>query len=157
MPADHELSEKLATALHDRFAANKEKVKIIPNGQVRPYQNKVASKAWSPAELGKKLKADYVIAMEINDLSLNEKGSGGQLLRGSALIDIHAYDVSKEKGEQTIYEETYTTIFPKESPKDAIGSIDLFRTQFLTRVARDLSRRFAAYPNDERMYEMSTD
>src|SRR5947209_9518760 len=41
MPADIELSDRLAKYLQDRYALNKDKVKIIPGVQVRAVQGKV--------------------------------------------------------------------------------------------------------------------
>src|SRR5438874_12934840 len=58
MPTDHELSDKLAVYLRDRYALNREKVKIVPGAQVRACLNKPISESYSPADIGKKLKAD---------------------------------------------------------------------------------------------------
>jgi hypothetical protein len=157
VPADNELSEKMGALLRDRHKANNERVKIVPNAQVRVYQNKVASDTWSPAELGKKVKADYVIALEINALSLHQKGSGNTLFRGTTEIAVRVYDLSKAAGEQVMFDEIYQRAYPKESPMDAAGSVTQFRALFLNHVARDLSRWFAAYSHDERMYSMESD
>lgn len=157
MPFDSELSEKLASTLRDRFTANKEKVKIVPNAEVRVYQNKVTSKAWSPAVLGKKLKADYVIAMEINALSLHERSSFNTLFRGTTEIGVRCYDLSKPENEQVVFDEIYQRSYPKDNPIDANGSVMQFRALFLRHVTRDLSRWFAAYEHDERIHDMEQD
>jgi hypothetical protein len=152
MPADSELSEKLAVLLRDRYAMNKEKVKIVPNAQVRSCQNKQVGNTWSPAEIGKRVKADKVIALEITSLSLHEKGSSQTLFRGNTEIGIKVYDLEKPAGEQVVYDDFYKRVFPKESPIDRDGSVQQFRANFLNHVARELSRYFAAYKSDERMY-----
>ncbi len=154
MPADNELSEKLAVHLRERYAANKEKVKIVPHAQVRGFQSKVVSDTWSPAEVGKRVKADYVIALEINALSLYEKSTYQQLLRGNTEIAVKVYDVAKPAGEQVIFDDFYRRTFPKEHPIDADGSAQQFRALFINRIARELSKLFAAYERDERMYNM---
>jgi hypothetical protein len=156
MPCDQELSEKLAVALAQRFQKNKEKVKIVPNGQVRPYQSKVVNAAWSPAELGQKVKADYVIALEINSLSLHEKSSYQTLFRGIAEIAVKVYDVNKPT-DKVIFDDIFQTAYPKDNPIEANGSLQMFRGAFMVRTARDLSRWFAASSSDEQMYKMSTD
>lgn len=154
VPTDNELSEKLAKILRDRYQTNNDRIKIVPNAQVRVYQNKVTAKTWSPAVLGKNVKADYVIALEINRLSLHERGN--MLLRGSTEIAVKVYDVAKPAGEQVIFEDIYSRTYPKDNPIDS-SSVMQFRSIFLTHVARELSRWFAAYPHDERIYSMESD
>jgi hypothetical protein len=156
-PFDNELSEKLATALHDRFVMNKEKVKIVPHHQVRVYQNKVASKSWSPSDLGKKLKADYVIAMEINSLTLYARGSSNQLFQGNTEVDVKVYDLSKPEYDQVIFNEIYQRTYPKDNPIDASGSVMQFRALFLRHMTRELSRWFSPYTHDEKIYSMESD
>jgi hypothetical protein len=159
MPADSELSERLAAILRDRYAGNKDKVKIVANAQVRNYQNKMVGDTWSAAEVGKRVKADKVIALEINSLSLYEKSThhSQQLFRGNIEIAVKAYDLAKPAEEQVIFEEIYKRPFPRESPTDTFTSAPQFRAAYLTRVARELSKLFAAYEADERMHDMETD
>ena len=158
VPSDNELSEKLIAELRKRYLRNKENVKIVPNAQVRAYQSKLTSKAFRPVDLGKRVKADYVIALEINRLSLHERGSFNSLLRGSTEIAVKVYDVHRPDGEQVIFDDIYNRSYPKDTPIDASNSIVQFRSLFLTHVARELSRWFAAYSHEERtIYSMETD
>ncbi len=155
VPTDNELSEILMKTLRDRYKVNGDRVKMVPNAQVRVYQNKVTSKTWSPAKLGKRVKADYVIALEINRLSLHERGN--MMLRGSTEIAVKVYDVAKPEGEQVMFDNVYTRTYPKDNPIDS-NSVMQFRSRFLTHVARELSRWFAAYSHDERtLYSMESD
>jgi hypothetical protein len=155
VPCDTELSDRLAVSLRDRFQANKEKVKIVPNSLVRSNQSKSFTEAYSPAEIGKKVKADKVIALEIKSLSLREKGSS-QLYRGNTEISVQVYDLEKTEN-QVVFEKIFQTTFPRDIPMPADGSIEQFRAQFLTRVSRELSQWFAAHSADEKMYQMNTD
>jgi hypothetical protein len=159
VPADSELSERLAAILRDRYALNKEKVKIVPNAQVRNYQNKMIGNTWSPAEIGRQVKADKVIALEINSLSLYEKSTqhAQQLFRGNTEIAVKVYDLDKPAGEQVVFEDFYKRVFPRENPIDGGVSSIQFRATFITRAAREMSKWFAAYPSDERMHDMETD
>ena len=79
------------------------------------------------------------------------------MYRGSTEIAVKVYDLSQPDGEQVVFDDFYRREFPKENAIDATGSVQQFRAQFLNRVARDLSRWFAAYANDERMHDMETD
>jgi hypothetical protein len=159
MPADGELNERLATNLRARYAGNKEKVKIVPYAQVRNYQKKQFGETWSPADVGKLVKADMVIALEINGLSLYEKGSlrSQQLYRGSLDVAVKVYDLSKPAEDQVVFTEFYKHEYPKGSPIIADAGVEQFRGQFIEHAARDLSCWFAAFSNDERMYKMDTE
>jgi hypothetical protein len=152
VPVDGELCDRLAVQLSKRFKENKEKVKLIPNSQVRSYQNKIEGKStWSPVEVGEKVKADYVIAMKIGKISLNEFKSPN-LYRGKIDIAIKVYDVHKPEGEKEVFVEYYGTQYPKDHPID-VGDTPTaqFRMLFLTKVARDITKLFTSYPYDEKM------
>jgi hypothetical protein len=152
LPADSELSERLAMQLRKRCAENKEKIKIIPPSQARSLVNQNAGHALSLQEIGEKLKADIVVNLEINSISLYEKGSHSTLFRGNTEITVTVADTSKPKGENTVFQEVYRREYPgSRGPIDASGSSVLeFRTLFLNRIAGDLARMFTAFPPDER-------
>src|SRR5205823_5839076 len=101
---------------------------------------------------GKHFKADYVLSMEINSMSLYEKGSYNRLYRGQTEIALTMTDVSKPAGEDKKWDGFYTTVYPgARGPIEVEGSsVMQFRTLFLNHVAKQLSKRFAAYPTDER-------
>lgn len=150
LPAEMELSEKLAQSLRERFKENKEKVKIIPTARVKSAMNG-SGQAVSPRDVGKQLKADYVISLEINSISLYENGSSRTLYRGNTEIAVNVFDMSKPDGESNIWQDAYRCEFPgTRGPIDAAGSsYQSFRSMFLTKVARDLSRNFSAHQPDE--------
>jgi hypothetical protein len=156
MPADSELSERLATNLRQRYTANKDKVKIVPYAQVRNYQNKQFGDTWSPADVGKLVKADKVIALEINALSLYEKGSlrSQALFHGNLDVAVKVYDLAKPAEDQVVFSDFYKHEFPKGSPINPDMGAAQFRGQFIEHAARDLGCWFATYTNDERMYKM---
>lgn len=157
MPADSELSERLATNLRQRYAANKDKVKIVPYAQVRNYQNKQFSDTWSPADVGKLVKADKVIALEINALSLYEKGSlrSQALFRGNLDVAVKVYDLSKPAEDQVVFSEFYKHEFPKGIPTSPDIGAAQFRAQFIEHAAKDLGRWFASYSHDEPTFGMA--
>jgi len=159
MPADGQLAEQLGAMLNGRYQLNKEKVKIVPAAQVRAAQTKAFGGTISPVEVGAKVKADKVIALEIRSLSLRIKGSSSfqNLYRGTIDLDVKVYDLDKTE-DRVIFEQPYSFANPRECPAtEDFTSVDQFRQLFLNRVSRDLSRLFAAYPNDERMHSMDTD
>jgi len=150
---DHELAERLTQALDKRFAENKEKVKIVTASQVKQFQNKHPDwREWTMHDIGKHFGADYVLSMEINAMSLYEKGSFNRLYRGQTEIALIVTDMSKPAGEDKKWDGFYTTTYPgARGPIEAEGSgVVQFRTLFLNHIAKELSKKFAAYPNDER-------
>ena len=153
IPADAELGKVITLQLRERFAQNKEKVKLIPAEQVRSNQNRISGGGvWSPADVGGKVKADFVVALEVNNLSLYEKNSFNQLYRGNAEIAVKVYDTRKPEGEQVVYEDFYRTEYPRSQPVDAgATSVMQFRTLFLSKIGRDIAKLFTAYPQDQRL------
>jgi hypothetical protein len=153
VPADGELVLRLTQALAKRLEQNKEKVKILPASQVKGFQDKHPDwREWAPREIGKALNADYVLILEINSMSLYEKGSYNRLYRGQTEIALTVTDLSKPAGEDRKWDHIYTTTYPAaRGPIEVEGSsVLLFRSLFLTHVAKELSRFFTAYPSDER-------
>jgi len=149
---DRDLCDRVATELKKRADANKDKIKIVPYYQVKSYLNKeLDAHVVDKREVGKHFKADYVINLEINNMSLYE-GSYRQLFRGTTEISVTVFNVDQPNGEGPIFEDVYHTEFPARGPIDAGGgnSVLQFRSLFLNRLAKDLSRYFEAYPHDEK-------
>ena len=151
-PAEAELAEQFAQQLRKRCEENREKVKVVAPAKVRDYKRQADFASRSLHDIGAHFKADYVIALEINNLALYEKGSNQQLLRGNTEISIQVVDVTKPAGEGTIFTEPYRREFPTNGPRDANDmSSAQFRFAFLNAVASDLARIFTAYPKEQRM------
>lgn len=149
---DRDLCEHVGTEIKKRAAANKDKVKVIPYYEVKSYLNKqLDSHLVSKRDVGKHFDADYVINLEINKMSLYE-GSFRQLFRGTTEIAITVFKTNQADGEEPYFEGVYEREFPKRGPLDAGGGsgLLLFRNQFLNCLAKELSRYFEAYPDDEK-------
>jgi hypothetical protein len=147
---DRELAEKLAELLRVRFKENKEKVTIVPLMQVNAYRDRRANQRnLFPQEIGRHFQADYVLSLEVNSISLYEKGmTACPLFRGRADITVTVLDVNKSEGEAPIFEKEYACEYPRDRPIDA-GSVSAFRAGFLNRMAKDLAKNFAAYPLEQ--------
>ena len=150
---DYELAERLTQVLKKRFQENKDKVSIVSPSQVKLFQSKHPDwREWSMRDIGKHFGADYVLSLEINAMSLYEKGSFNRLYHGQTEIGMAVTEVGKPAGEDKKWDNIYTTIYPNARgpiPADD-SSVAQFRMLFLNHVAKDISKRFAAYPNDER-------
>jgi len=150
-PAEMELAEKVASALRERCSANKHKLKLIPYAEARSHQVKqLVDGNPSPLEVGRKFKADYVLEMNIQSLSLYEKRSNPPLFRGEAEIAINLYKVDVKDGDHKVFNKDYRGE-GSPTPFDA-GSTSpaTFRAGFLTKMSRDIAKLFIAYPANER-------
>ena len=99
---------------------------------------------------------DYVAYLDINELTLFERGSVNQMYRGRANITVTLVDVSKPDDMQS--GQIYSCTFPSDNRGPVPVAIDMqpmqFRQMFLTHVARQLSWYFSNYPRaDNRMME----
>jgi hypothetical protein len=150
IPAEAELPELVAQQLLKRTKENKEKVKIIPPHRTRSYaQNRDGR---SLQDIGNQLKADYVVVLEIQDMTLYEKNSSNMLYRGNVDMLVRVIDTKKPDGESAVFHEHYRGEYPGSAgPMDASEmSLPQFRARFLNKVAADVARFFTAYPSDDR-------
>ena len=118
LQADRQLAEYLSKQLRERCAENREKVTVVPPRRVEDYKN--THPRWrDPLEVGRELKVDYVIYLEINSMSLYEKGSSNLMYRGRTNVSVSLVDVNHpdENPEQTEVTAEY--------PSEARGPIDL--------------------------------
>jgi len=150
VPAESELPELVAQQLRKRCQENKEKVKIIPPARTRSYSQAADSR--SLKEIGKHFQADYVIVLEIQDLTLYEKASSNLLYRGNIDLQVRVVDLNQQEGDGTVFSEYYRGEFPGSRPVDASEmNIAQFRQRFLNKVAADVARFFTAYPREQRL------
>jgi hypothetical protein len=103
----------------------------------------------SLAELAKHLDADYVIDLEINEMSLYEQGSGNTLFFGKTAISVTVLDVAKAD-EGPAFRKEFTIDYPRSGSRPVSDSNPLqFRRAFLTKVADELSWLFTAHPTSD--------
>jgi hypothetical protein len=152
--ADRQLAEILAKELAQLCQENQERVSIVPPRRVEEYKNTHPSRrGYDPAEVGQHFKADYVIYIEMNKLTLYERGASDLLLRGRADMLVSVVDVKHP--DETPDSREFTCVYPSDS-KGAIDAsaetpVMLFRQAFLQYVARRLSYYFAPHTKRDRM------
>ena len=151
--ADADLAEQVASAIRQRCKENKHKLKIVPHAQVRGQQLKQQQRdATSPVELGKSLKADFVLDLTINSLTLYEKNYHPQMYRGRADIAVNLYKVEVKDESHKVFSKEFRRIHPRDSPPIDAGSSSAssYRSLFLVKVASDISRMFIAFDEKEK-------
>jgi hypothetical protein len=138
------LTRRLTAILEERFKEHKDKVKIEPFTKVQAYLNKHPE--WvtmSKQEIGKYFHADFVVYLEMQQMTMYEKGSGGSLYRGNVEINVAVIDVNDADSDAPKHEKIYPCQFPAEGPKEASEmSVAQFRYKFLEHVAKDLANWF---------------
>lgn len=147
--ADRDVSQRLRTVLKASFEYNKENVKIVSPRRVEDFQN--ANPDWPTMDLeevGKQLGADYLVYLEIKDLTLFEAGSRNTLYRGRA--DIRVSLISVNDPDEGPMRKDFLCQFPSEIkqgiPIDADTTPEKFKNDFLNYVAQRLSWYFTKHP-----------
>jgi hypothetical protein len=141
-----ELAGRLSQQLQDRCTENKDKVIFVPHSKVFDYLNKHPNWYLDPREVGNHFEADKVVFLEIQDISLYEKGSANQLFRGRTTINIKLFDLrnpddyAKEKMFACEYPSTRGPIpVDDKKPRE-------FYLEFLNYLVKHLSWYFTAHP-----------
>jgi ABC-type uncharacterized transport system auxiliary subunit len=134
--ADRHLATMLAEEIRKLSDENKEKVTIVRPNLVEQYKNQHDNWRFMDLEkVGEYFKADYVISLEINKLSLYEPKSN-QLYRGQTEILVNVFDM-KQPGEPL--QKLFTDRYPSEPHLDFMDVNPMvFRDQFLRHVAQRL-------------------
>jgi hypothetical protein len=153
--ANVELAELLADIMRKRCTDNKNKIKIIPDAQVRSQESKLRQLNGgdpTPLEIGAKLKADYVLDLAINSMSLYEKITYPPMYHGKTNLMLTLYKVDAKEGEHKVFGKEFMRVHPRDT-----GAIDstamnpsMYRTVFLMHVADDISMMFLSYPPEDR-------
>lgn len=147
VPADGELAALVAGQLRKRTKENRENVTVIDPSRTRNQ----ALSGRSLQEIGAQFKADYVIALEIQNLTLYEKGTN-LLYRGNIDMVVRVADAKNGDG-ALIFNEPLRIEYPgSQGPIDtAEMNILQFRSRFLNKVAADVARLFTGYPPEQRL------
>jgi hypothetical protein len=145
-----DLSERVARHLHELCMANQENVRIVSPRRVEEFKSKHSDwQQMHPAEIGKEFKADLVINLEINSVSLMDKNSYAELYRGRVEMEITLVDVWHP--DYTPERRDLSDVYPDEArpvPRDNMN-LSQFRAVFLDRIAKRVACHFAAHPREE--------
>jgi len=146
--ADSELAALFAQKLQEECKKNKDNVVVATSTKVQKFKDDHPNwRSLSLEELGKLLEADYVIDLEIDQLSLYEPGSQNTLFLGKAAISVTVADVHKAE-EGPAFQQQYRREYPRSGSLPVTDTNpQKFRRDFLTHVACDLTAMFTAFPS----------
>ncbi len=152
---DRTLNTEMIQLLEERCKANKEVVTVFKMKALDDFRAKHPDPTMHPFEVGKEWKADYVIEIEIQELSLFKPGSRRQFLQGAANLTVNAYDISK-KSKEPAYSMTLTQSYPRdrEEPVESPASVENFRRAFVKRIANAIVVKFTTSSTDQK-FQMS--
>jgi hypothetical protein len=148
---DREISAMFARKLQEAAKANKENMLIASNQKVQKFKDEHPNwQSMSLVEVGKQFRADKVIDLELNKLGIYEPGSRATLFRGHAEVSISVVDVHKP-GDEPAFRKEYSTDYPRSQGPQPVTDTNLqkFRSEFLSRVATDLTWFFTAHAVSE--------
>src|ERR1700686_920156 len=145
--APAELAELTKDAFRKRCEENKHKLKIIPDAQVRSEearQRQMTGGYVSPVELGKGLKADFVLDLTISSFSLYAKNPSPPMYRGKADLAITLFRMNTKADEShKAFFKDFTRLYPRDDPIDASSTAPpAFRRSFLLKVANEVTKTF---------------
>lgn len=138
--ADRELAEKIAKILPDMTKENKDKLKyrVISPTQVDKF--KITNPHWkqmTAGEIGEKLKADFVLEIEMAQMRLYQPNTpiSEKIYEGRAEISVNIYEIGTNNSE---LKDQYPLSFsyPKGMPRSATAITERqFRQQYIDNLA----------------------
>ncbi len=136
-------SAMLTSYIHAGFNSNIKKIDVVRSSEVERWIDSHSHESADYLEIGKGVKAERVVAVEVVNLSVK---NGATLFQGKSDIAVTVYDISA--GGKILYQKNIPEfVFPKMGgPSITDVSEAKFRARYLAIVARTVSSLF--YPVD---------
>jgi hypothetical protein len=138
--ADSTVPRDLVRQVSENISKKVKKVRVVDEREVSEWTDE---NSWQKfTDVGKALKADMVVGIELERFSLQQ---GPTLLQGNAAMRVVVYDM--ENGGKQVYEKTTPRVlFPPNTPiPSAEKSEGEFRRQFLGVLAERIGRHFYSH------------
>ncbi|HEY2881907.1 MAG TPA: hypothetical protein VGJ15_05725 [Pirellulales bacterium] len=131
-----DLTKQVSTKLGEKI----KKIDMVDEREVAQWTDEHSWQKFT--EVGKAMKADMVVGIELEHFALQQ---GPTLLQGNANLRVVVYDM--QHGGKEVYEKPLRVLFPPNTPiPSAEKSEGEFRRQFITVLAEKIGRHF--YPYD---------
>ena len=146
---DREINELVSRRLFEGFGDDEDKPEIILARKVAEWQDRHPDwEDYDPAEIGRQLKADYVIYLELSELSLFEDGASKSLYHGQVEVAISV--IRCEDGELAFAKDVLAIEIPRGRPIPASEMpFRKFRRYFVSEIARRISWYFLPHDRTE--------
>ncbi|MEY4180807.1 MAG: hypothetical protein RLY70_4381 [Planctomycetota bacterium] len=135
-------SSQLAQMVEILLRQNVKNVTVIPQQKVADWIDNNDWENIDYAQLGKALKAEMIVAIDIDGLRMHEDAT---MYRGRADVTIRVFDMSKRGS--TVFSRTMSNFsYPTQGGVHVSETtIAAFQRLFMTELARDVGRHFYAY------------
>lgn len=134
--------QELSEAVAQRLSKRVKKIKLVDADEVAEFTDQNDWHNFS--EVGKALKADMVIGIDMTKFQLQQ---GPTLLQGEAMLDVVVIDI--HDGSKTVFSDQLPSRFPPHTPIPTSERLETeFRRQFIQVLAEQVSRNF--YSHDSR-------
>jgi hypothetical protein len=139
--ADASLAQEIAKKLPDMAKENKQTVVVIPPAQVNRFKmNNPQWKLMHPAKRGELLKADFVLDVHLERMSMFKPGTRNEFYEGRADVTVDTYQVDEGQAEPK-YTYVHGFVYPKGGFSAADSKpISAFRREFIENLAVELAR-----------------
>jgi hypothetical protein len=149
---DRDLSALLSVWLQKRFKDHGDKVTMVKFSEVENFKDRTPNwRTMDWRDIGKRFHADYVINLELSNLSLYEKASGKEWFRGYAQVSASAYDTNNPDAGK-VFSREYSYCYPTQWAKSVMDNNNpiQFRSEFLRYMVKQLARSFATYTIEDK-------
>jgi hypothetical protein len=149
---DRQLGTIVARQMQERCQANKEKVKVVPVHKVEKFKaDHPGWKSMGAVEIGRHFEADYVIDLEVVNLSLYELSSHKTLYKGRCKIDMAVLDLHRPH-DGPVFKKAFSSEYPRTKgpiPVADDNNPEKFRDLFVNRIATDICWHFTTHLSAE--------
>jgi hypothetical protein len=146
--ADLDLASKFGGQLKVLSETNKDvRVVVIDQNKVNGFKTNDPQR-WAtgnPGDFARQLGADYWLDVNIESLKLMDRDFGGEICRGSTVLNVAVYEAGKGEPKYT-YPFTHQAQLKPSDP----AQIGLYRNQYLGQVATELAFRHVKYKADQK-------
>lgn len=146
---ERQMATAICKQLEAECKANKEKIKIVPVFKVEEYKaNNPGWRTTRATEIGRQFDVDFVIDVEVKNMTLYERDSRKALFHGRGAINLTVTDVAKSSDEGPVHQRQLICEYPKARgpiPADDEMSVERFREIFVQRIAQDVSWQLTAH------------
>jgi hypothetical protein len=133
------MARALSEALFQQLKDNDKKIRLVEPQKIAALMDEQGLE--DPIQIGRKLKAEKVLVIDIESFRVNE---GQTLYQGRAALKIHVYDVASK--EEEWHKQPPQFLYPKIGPKPAQEiSEGEFRNHFIAVLAEHIGRYFYAH------------
>jgi hypothetical protein len=145
--AERELTQQFAVKLQEGCKDNNERVTIVNPRKLEDFKN--AHPGWyesDPRDIGRHFHADYVIYLEVDQLSLFNKADMNSQYKGH--VDIQVSLINVNEPDASTQRKEFVCSYPSDAkaiPVDGDTPVTAFREQFFGFIAKKLSWYFTEH------------